>query len=134
MVPFRAVFAPAPGQGMREQLKREALGAVLAWAIAGTALWKAIGTAPPAAVRELTDDYLADEDGFGQWLAECCIRKASGIERSGDLHRNFLTWCEKNGSKPESNALLSRYLVASGFSRKKTMIGQCFSGIALRRP
>jgi P4 family phage/plasmid primase-like protien len=133
MVPFRAVFTAAPGQGMRERLKQEALGAVLAWAIAGTRLWKVTGTAPPSIVRELTDDYLADEDSFGQWLAECCMRDASGIERSGELHRNFLAWCEKYGSKPESNASLSRYLVASGFAKRKTMIGRCFSGIALRR-
>ncbi len=33
MVPFRAVFAPVAGQGMRERLQKEALGAVLAWAI-----------------------------------------------------------------------------------------------------
>ena len=26
------------------------------------------------ASASLTDDYLADEDGFGQWLEECCVR------------------------------------------------------------
>src|SRR5438309_3949053 len=40
MVPFRAVFPGAPGPGMRERLKQEALGAVLAWAIAGTVTWQ----------------------------------------------------------------------------------------------
>jgi putative DNA primase/helicase len=134
MVPFRAVFPAAPGLGMRERLKQEALGAVLAWAIAGTVLWRQLGTAPPEGVRLLTDDYLADEDGFGQWLAECCVREASGFERSSELHRNYAAWCEKNGSRPESNAMLSRYLVASGFSREKTMIGRRFRGITLRLP
>src|SRR5665213_539593 len=124
MVPFRAVFEAVPGLGMRERLKQEALGAVLAWAIAGTALWQQRGTAPPEGVRLLTDDYLADEDGFGQWLSECCVRDGRGLERSSELHRNYAAWCDKNGSKPESNAMLSRYLVASGFTREKTMIGR----------
>ena len=111
---------------MRERLKQEALGAVLAWAIAGTALWKQLGTAPPEGVRLLTDDYLADEDGFGQWLTESVALRKNGFERSSELHRNYLAWCDKNGSKPESNAMLSRYLVGTGFSREKTMIGRCF--------
>jgi putative DNA primase/helicase len=134
MVPFRAVFASTPGAGMRERLKQEALGAVLAWAIAGAARWLARGTAPPEAVRVLTEDYLGEEDGFGQWLAENCMRDASGFERSSELHRNYTTWCEKNGTKPESNALLSRYLVGLGLSREKTMVGRCFHGLKLRQP
>jgi P4 family phage/plasmid primase-like protien len=133
MVPFRAVFPGTPGPGMRERLKEEALGAVLAWAIAGTVLWQQLGTAPPERVRLLTEDYLGDEDSFGQWLAECCQRDEQGLERSSELHRNYLAWCAKNGAKPESNALLSRYLVAGGFSREKTMVGRCFRGLSLRR-
>lgn len=77
--------------------------------------WKEIGTAPPETVRALTDEYLAEEDGFGQWLAECCVRDPTGFERSSDLHSSYLAWCDKNGNKSESDALLSRYLVACGF-------------------
>jgi putative DNA primase/helicase len=134
MVPFRAVFLATPGAGMRERLKQEALGAVLAWAIAGTVLWHKSGTAPPETVRGLTEDYLADEDGFGQWLAENCVRDVNGFERSSELHRNYQAWCEKNGARPESNAMLSRYLIGIGLSREKTMIGRCFRGITLREP
>ena len=134
MVPFRAVFQAAPGAGMRERLKQEALGAVLAWAIAGTVQWHKSGTAPPEMVRVLTEDYLADEDGFGQWLADNCVREPNGFERSSELHRNYQAWCEKNGARPESNAMLSRYLIGIGLSREKTMIGRCFRGITLREP
>src|SRR5665213_3555106 len=134
MVPFRAVFALVAGQGMRERLQEKALGAVLAWAIKGTVEWATHGTSPPASVRLLTDEYLGDEDGFGQWLDECCVRDETGLERSSDLHRNYQSWCDHNGARPESNALLSRYLVGSGFSRKKTMVGRCFRGLRLRQP
>jgi putative DNA primase/helicase len=88
----------------------------------------------PASVHLLTDDYLSDEDGFGQWLDECCTRDETGMERSSDLHRNYQAWCDTNGARPESNALLSRYLVGTGFSRKKTAAGRCFHGLRIRQP
>jgi putative DNA primase/helicase len=134
MVPFRAVFAPVAGTGMRERLQEKALGAVLAWAIKGTVEWEKRGTSPPVSVRLLTEEYLSDEDGLGQWLDECCVRDERGLERSSDLHRNYQSWCERNGARPESNALLSRYLVGSGFSKEKTMVGRCFHGLRLRQP
>jgi putative DNA primase/helicase len=94
--------------------------------------WINHGTAPPASVQQLTDDYLSDEDGFGQWLEECCLRDPDGTEGSSELHRNYQSWCSQKGARPESNALLSRYLITSGFSRKKTKAGRCFHGLRLR--
>ena len=134
MVPFRAVFAASSGVGIRERLKQEALGAVLAWAIVGTAQWLSLGTSPPQAVRLLTEEYLGEEDSFGQWLADKCLRDETGFERSSDLHRSYRSWCEKSGVRPESNALLSRYLVGIGFSKERTMVGRCFRGLRLREP
>lgn len=106
MVPFRAIFAPIAGKGMRERLQEKALGAVLAWAIQGTVEWASHGTSPPASVRLQTNEYLSDEDGFGQWLEECCVQEPSGVERSSDLHRSYQSWCDANGARPESNTLL----------------------------
>ena len=133
MVPFSAIFAPVAGQGMRERLQEKALGAALAWAIKGTVEWINHGTAPPASVCQLTDDYLSDEDSFGQWLEESCVRDESGVEGSSDLHRNYQAWCSRKGARPESNTLLSRYLVASGFSKKKTKVRSSFIGLRLRK-
>jgi len=63
-----------------------------------------------------------------------CLRDETGFERSSDLHRSYRSWCEKNGVRPESNALLSRYLVGIGFSKERTMVGRCFRGLRLREP
>jgi putative DNA primase/helicase len=134
MVPFNAVFASVAGEGMRERLRDKALGAALAWAIHGTVEWIKHGTAPPASVLQLTDDYLADEDGYGQWLEERCLRDDSGSEASSALYRSYQAWCAQKGVRPESNTLLSRYLLASGFSRKKTSAARWFHGLRLRQP
>ena len=132
MVPFRAVFVTTPGDGMRERLKREALEAVLAWVIAGTVQWRLHGTAPPESVRALTEEYLGGEHTFAQWLQDSCERDESAFERSSELHRNYKAWCERNGSRPESNTVLSRYLVGIGFRKERTMVGRCFHGLKLK--
>ena len=49
MVPFGRCFRLHPASGCGKGSKQEALGAVLAWAIAGAVLWQQLGTAPPGA-------------------------------------------------------------------------------------
>ena len=132
MVPFRAVFVPAPGPGMRERIKAEAGGAVLAWIVEGARMWRERGTAPPQAVRDLTADYLSDQDVIGQWLDERCERELKSFERSGDLHRSYTGWCEAQGMRPKSNQSLSAHLVSAGFEKKATMIGKVFYGLRLK--
>ena len=131
MVPFRAVFEAVPPPGMRERLKAEAGGAILAWIVQGAAMWAAAGTAPPQTVRDCTTDYLSDQDVVGQWLAERCTRDAKSFELSGALHRNYSAWCEGQGHHPKSNAKLSEYLVSCGFKKEPTNIGKVFRGLKL---
>ena len=133
MVPFRAVFTPTPGQGMRERLKAEAGGAILAWIAEGARLWHEKGTAPPQAVAELSADYLADQDVLGQWLDECCRREAGGCEPSQMLHKNYTAWCDRNGAAADSPVKFSEKLVAAGFTKKRTAAGVLFYGIRIGR-
>ena len=72
-------------------------------------------------------EYLGDEDCFGQWLEDCCTR--SEPRRSLQCPVSQLPGLVWAGIRPESNALLSRYLVASGFSREKTKVGRSFIGL-----
>jgi putative DNA primase/helicase len=132
MVPFRAVFEQAPGPGMRERLKAEAGGAILAWIIEGARLWHANGTAPPADVRDMTAEYLGEQDVIGQWLEERCTRDAGSFELSGALHRNYKAWCEGQGHHPKSNVALSAHLVSAGFLKKATMSGKAFYGLKFK--
>ncbi|HUG21465.1 phage/plasmid primase, P4 family, partial [Piscinibacter sp.] len=132
MVPFRAVFQQTAGMGMRERLKAEAGGAILAWIVQGAALWHATGTAPPASVLDMTADYLEDQDLIGQWINERCERAAAASARSGDLHKDYAAWCEGQGQRPKSNVALSAHLVSAGFQKKATVVGKVFYGLKLR--
>lgn len=132
MVPFRAVFAPTPGTGMRERIKAEALGAVLAWIVEGARLWAAKGTSPPPCVRELTDEYLSDQDVFGQWLDEACERDPRGMERASDLHRSYKLWCERAGVPADSLVRFAATLIGAGFERYKTAGANMYRGLRRR--
>jgi putative DNA primase/helicase len=134
MVPFRAVFEPWPGQGMRERLKAEAGGAILVWIVQGAQAWRATGTAPPKAVTDLTTDYLSEQDIIGQWLEQRCERVVDGFERSGELHKDYKIWCDGQGVRPKSNVALSAHLVSAGFEKGSTMVGRVFYGLKLKCP
>jgi putative DNA primase/helicase len=133
MVPFRAVFEARPGPGMRERLKAEAGGSILDWVIGGAREWLRQGSAPPACVRELTEEYLEDQDVLGQWLDECCERVTDGFELSSALHTSHKAWAQRVGIQYETNRMLSTSLVAAGFRKDKTMIGRVFRGIRIRQ-
>ncbi len=133
MIPFRAVFTPTPGPGMRERLKAEAGGAILAWIVAGAKAWTDIGTAPPKVVTDLTAEYLEEQDVIGQWMEERCTREPTAYERSSDLHRDYAAWCEQQGYRPKSNQALSAHLVSCGFTKAATMIGKVFHGLRIRQ-
>jgi putative DNA primase/helicase len=132
IVPFRAVFTPGPGIGMRERLKAEAGGAILAWIIAGARKWLESGTAPPEVVREQTRSYLSDQDLIGQWMDECLTREKDASARSADLHRSYSAWCDANGNRPKSNLKLTEHLVSLGVEKRQTMVGRVFYGLRIK--
>ena len=132
MVPFRAVFQSTPGPGMRERLKAEAGGAILAWVVEGARLWHETGTAPPKCVRELTEEYLSEQDAVGQWLEDRCDRDTAAFERSSDLHRDFVRWCERQSLPTRSNMALSAALVSAGLRKDSTAVGRVFRGLRLK--
>lgn len=132
VVPFRAVFQQTPGLGMRERLKAEAAGAILAWIVKGAGLWHAEGTSPPATVREITEEYLSEQDTYGQWLEACCDRVGTAFEGSADLHRSYKAWCDRQGFPADSNRAMSAHLSGMGFRKKPTMSGKVFCGLRLK--
>jgi putative DNA primase/helicase len=132
MVPFRAVFKPQPGVGMRERLKSEAAGAILAWIVEGARLWRQAGTCPPPAVADLTAEYISDQDAIGQWIEARCARDAQASEQSSILYQDFARWSECEGAHARSNKWFAAQLLAAGFRRVKSMGLMLFYGLQLR--
>ncbi|MGH7053815.1 MAG: phage/plasmid primase, P4 family [Stellaceae bacterium] len=133
LIPFKVTIPPDERDPeLPETLKAEWPG-ILAWAIAGCLEWQRIGLAPPAAVRNATDAYLASEDALAQWLDECCARDPQYAERSSALFANWKRWAETAGEFAGSQKRFSQMLEDRGFERGLNGAGQAiFRGLALK--
>ena len=136
LIPFTVTIPPEQrDKHLPEKLKAEWPG-ILAWCVAGCALWRARGLAPPTAVTAATAAYLQAEDSFAQWLDECCERKDFALETTDELYASFKAWLEKAGEVPPSMKRFSMMMAEHKFEKDlhpKTR-KSCFKGVRLLRP
>jgi putative DNA primase/helicase len=97
LIPFE-VTIPAENRDpdLANKLKAEWPG-ILTWAIEGCLEWQRIGLAPPEAVIVATDDYLAEEDAVGRFIAECCDLHPCFDEELKALFAGWERWREEAG-------------------------------------
>jgi putative DNA primase/helicase len=132
LIPF-AVTIPEKERDpeLSQKLALERAG-ILAWAIKGCLEWQRIGLAPPAAVRDATTAYLADEDAIAIWIADCCDRR--GEHGTAALFGSWLIWCERAGEVPGNQKAFVQALENHGFERARIGSNQIrgFRGLCLR--
>jgi putative DNA primase/helicase len=132
LIPFKVTIPePERDRNLSDKLQAEWPG-ILAWAIEGCREWQRVGLAPPPAVREATDSYLAAEDSIAQWLAECCVEDRTYAERSSVLFKNWKAWAEAAGEIGGSQKRFSQALDDRGFRILKREDGNYVSGLALK--
>jgi putative DNA primase/helicase len=104
---------------------------ILAWAIEGCQMWRAIGLAPPRAVKDATAVYLAEQDVLDGFLMECCTQDdPDARERASDLFNRFSAWVKDRGKEPVSQKEFSTRL-QSRFAHKRNETGVLFKGVRL---
>lgn len=133
LVPFLQNIPEAErNKNLAEELKAE-WPAILRWMIDGCLAWQQHGLAPPASVREASEDYLAAEDVLGQWLEERCVI-AGSIEftRAKSLYTDWKGWCEQAGLPAGSAKAFSQRLSERGFRHERKTAGAGFAGLGLR--
>jgi putative DNA primase/helicase len=97
LIPFTVTIPEAERDLLLpDKLKAEWPG-ILQWAIEGCMEWQRIGLAPPAAVRQATDAYLAAEDAVALWLDEYCTADPNYAERIAALFASWKAWAETAG-------------------------------------
>jgi putative DNA primase/helicase len=134
LVPFTVTIPPEErDKGLFDKFKPEWPG-ILQWAIDGCMEWRRIGLAPPAAVVNATDKYLADEDSFAHWIEEKCI-VGKGLQRAGgDLWGSYKAWCDLNNEHAGAQKSFGQELEKRGFERRHTMYGALYRGVDLKPP
>lgn len=99
--------------GLADILVAEEGPGILAWITKGAQL-AADGLAEPDSVMEATNRYASEEDGFGQFVADCLhIAKDSDIvkAKTTDIRKAYAAWCRDAGRPELSAQAFSRELV-----------------------
>jgi len=136
MVPFNATFSSSEEQSttLRAQLHAE-LPAVLGWMISGARLWHtARRLRNCAAVDSTSEDYIAEQDDIGLFVAECCDLDVRATTASGILLSRFNSWKEARNERAWSQRAFSDAMTTSlPLIRKRILEGhRVYDGIAVR--
>lgn len=109
--------------------------AILRWCLDGCLLWQRDGLAPPACVRDATDEYFRGQDTVGEWLEDCTQDRGElAFTRMTALFSSWKEWCEERNHRPGSARALSGMLEDRGYEkRRESHTGQRgFARIAVR--
>lgn len=119
MPPFLVTIPPGKRDpDLPEKLLGEAQG-ILRWAVEGCLEWQRAGLAPPAAVVEATNAYLASEDALGQWIVEYCRTGDPRLcEEVSRLYANYRDRMEMAGEHPLVLRKFSQELEKRGFTKE----------------
>jgi putative DNA primase/helicase len=100
--------------------------AILNWCLAGMRDFMANGVPLAVAVAEATDEYVADQDSFGNFLQECCRVGRPGEARFDDLMPAFHHWLETHGENPRAwnRKRLGNELQRRGFNKHRPSAGE----------
>jgi len=134
LVPFTVTIPKAERDpDLPEKLQAEWPG-ILAWAIQGCLEWQRIGLAPPPAVLDATEEYLADEDALGRFLDERCetgdLLVMSEVQA---LFASWRDWCASTNEYAGSTKRFSQNMETRGFRRDlhPSTRRACFRGVRL---
>ena len=90
---------------------------VLNWALDGLRIWLENGLIIPNAVRVATDDYRADQDPIGRFIAEC-IEPAEGMNvQAAVMYDAYVQWCKANAERHWSMTAFGKALPERGISK-----------------
>src|SRR5262249_55760625 len=102
--------------GLAEKLWAER-AAILRWCLDGAFQWREMGLAPPAIVRDATDEYFRQQDTVGLWLEECTESTVGQFTLLSDLFASWKSWCEERNLAPGSALSLSTTLDDQDYKR-----------------
>lgn len=112
------------------KLKAEFLG-ILAWFIEGARQWASNGLAIPEAVRNASDEYMAEHDDIALWIEACCVQEPGAAIPSAAAYASFKEWKIRNGEQPPAQKAFSPRLERWGAGKKRVPTGIVFTGLGL---
>lgn len=131
LIPFTVTIPEEErDKDLSEKLKAE-WPIILRWMIEGCLEWQRVGLQPPECVRVATDAYLAAEDVFGTWLAECTIKDPRGQVTTKDLWASWKKYVERTDERSVTMKRFSQLLQERGYEHGKDRYGSFYNGLGL---
>jgi putative DNA primase/helicase len=123
LVPF-TVRIPEKERVPREELLRtfqqEASG-ILNWAIAGLKIWHEIGLSDTPSMEEELQEWVAEDDVFGQFITECCtdVNVDGAATPTKNAYEAYKLWNAERGEERWAVGLrtFSREMTARGIGK-----------------
>jgi putative DNA primase/helicase len=116
LVPFTHQ-PPKIDMQLGEKLEQE-FPQILAWMIEGCLEWQKIGLVAPALVEAATEEYFAENDPIGSWLAECTTAGSSNT-RSLDLFGSWKEWANQRNYYVGHIARFTSMMQARGIVKRQ---------------
>jgi putative DNA primase/helicase len=119
-VPFTQRFDGDRCDPRMPQRLADELTGILTWAIQGCLAWQDAGLQVPDVVRAATDDYRADSDHVGRFLADCCLIDANRSVPASRLRHAYESWCGDTGESPWTAKALGAELRRRALRRERS--------------
>lgn len=132
LIPFNvSIPEPERDPDLANKLQAELPG-ILAWAVEGCLIWQKVGLNPPPEVCAATQEYRAEQDVLGAFVAERCKVGAGLTVTNPTLRKAFDEYCEETGAETISQTAFGRKLKAMGFKQDRTAGIRYWEGIELK--
>jgi putative DNA primase/helicase len=97
LIPFSVCFDGSRRDDNLMNALRAELPGILAWAVRGCLEWQKRKLDPPEIVLAASQEYREDNDTFGIFVEERCVRGAEHNALSSDLFAAYLSWATAAG-------------------------------------
>lgn len=94
--------------------------------------WQRSGLMPPSVVIQATDNYRADSDELGDFLAAKCGMDPSAQAPASAFYVAYKAWCETSGGDALSARRFGSMVAErAGVTKKRTNAGNVYVGVRL---
>ncbi len=104
---------------------------ILAKLVDGCVSWYKNGFVKCPAVAEATEEYRAQEDGFGSFIIDRCVVVKDAIVPRSSLRKAYIDWCKISGTRELSAIAMGERMRRAGFLDVRKGGVRQWSGVGL---
>ncbi len=129
--PYTTTIAEADqDKDLPDKLHAEAEG-ILAWLVEGCLEWRRLGLGMPDSVAAATENYRAEMDVVGGFIAEMCVEGPGVTVGARELYDAYAGWAEASGEHPLTKTAFGLRLQERGLEHTRARAARGWRGIGL---